>query len=117
MLFSENWAIVGRFRRLLAILLNGRDTLVQFSPSVRVWEILCEEQPHERQVRKVSRVLRAHFRRIKTAVIGPDLSTRRLLVDRVDIGVGGADVRLKLEGLASLARDLAAPAETARAAA
>ena len=41
----------------------------------------------------------------------------RLLVDRVDIGVGGADVRLKLEGLASLARDLGAPAEAARAAA
>ncbi len=41
----------------------------------------------------------------------------RLLVDRVDIGVGGADVRLKLEGLASLARDLAVPAEAARAAA
>ena len=82
-LFSENWALVGRFRRLLAILLNGRDTLVQFSPGVRVWEILGEELPHERQVRKVSRVLRAHFRRTKTAVIGPDLSTRRLLVDRV----------------------------------
>jgi DNA invertase Pin-like site-specific DNA recombinase len=42
----------------------------------------------------------------------------RLLVDRVDIGAGGADVRLKLEGLASLARDLAAPpGESARAAA
>jgi len=41
-----------------------------------------------------------------------------LLVDRVDIGPGGADVRLRLEGLASLARDLAAsPAESARAAA
>ncbi|HTM18977.1 MAG TPA: hypothetical protein VL172_00660, partial [Kofleriaceae bacterium] len=39
-LFSENWALVGRFRRMLAILLNGRDTLVQFSPGVRVWEIL-----------------------------------------------------------------------------
>ncbi|KFN49556.1 hypothetical protein P873_10405 [Arenimonas composti TR7-09 = DSM 18010] len=82
-LFSENWALVGRFRRLLAILLNGRDTVVQFSPSVRVWEILDEQIPHERQVRKVARVLRAHFRRIKTAVIGPDLSTRRLLVDHV----------------------------------
>jgi len=36
----------------------------------------------------------------------------------VDIGAGGADVRLKLEGLASLARDLAAPpAEAVRAAA
>jgi hypothetical protein len=33
-----------------------------------------------------------------------------LLVDRVDIGLGGADVLLKLEGLASLVRDLGAPA-------
>ena len=40
-----------------------------------------------------------------------------LLVDRVDIGPSGADVRLKLEGLGSLARDLAGPAELARAAA
>ena len=40
-----------------------------------------------------------------------------LLVDRVDIGPGGADVRLRLEGLGSLARDLASPAELARAAA
>jgi hypothetical protein len=40
-----------------------------------------------------------------------------LLVDRVDIGPGGADVRLKVEGLASLVRDLAAPpAEVAKAA-
>ncbi len=82
-LFSEHWAIVGRFRRLLAILLNGRDTVVQFSASVPVREILAEQLPHERTVRKTSRVLRAHFHRIRAAVIGPDLSTRRLLVDRV----------------------------------
>ncbi len=41
----------------------------------------------------------------------------RFLVDRVDIGVGGADVRLTLERLASLARDLAVPVEAARVAA
>jgi len=42
----------------------------------------------------------------------------RLLVDRVDIGLDGADVRLKLDGLASLARDLGASSvEPARAAA
>jgi glycerol-3-phosphate O-acyltransferase len=82
-LFSENWALVGRFRRLLAILLNGRDTLVQFSPSVRVRDNLSEDLPHERAVRKASRLLRGHFHRIRTTVIGPDLSTRRLLVDRV----------------------------------
>ena len=82
-LFSEHWALVGRFRRLLAILLNGRDTVVQFSPSFPVRDILAEDLPHERTVRKTSRVLRAHFHRIRAAVIGPDLSTRRLLVDRV----------------------------------
>ena len=42
----------------------------------------------------------------------------RILVDRVDLGTGGADVRLKLEGLASLVRDLATPpADVTRAAA
>ena len=82
-LFSEHWAIVGRFRRLLAILLNGRDTVVQFSASVPVRDIITEDLPHERAVRKTSRVLRAHFHKIRAAVIGPDLSTRRLLVDRV----------------------------------
>jgi glycerol-3-phosphate O-acyltransferase len=50
---------------------------------VRVRDILAEELPHERTVRKTSRVLRAHFHKIRAAVIGPDLSTRRLLVDRV----------------------------------
>lgn len=82
-LFSENWTIVGRFRRLLAILLNGRDTIVRFAAPVSIRESLAEDLPPERTVRKLSRVLRAHFHRIREAVIGPDLSTRRLLVDKV----------------------------------
>ena len=32
----------------------------------------------------------------------------RLLVRRVEIGPGGADIRLRIEGLASLVRDLGA---------
>jgi glycerol-3-phosphate O-acyltransferase len=82
-LFSENWALVGRFRRMLAILLNGRDTMVQFSPTVGVRDILAEDLGAERTVRRLSRVLRAHFSKLRAAVIGPDLSTRRLLADRV----------------------------------
>ena len=82
-LFSENWALVGRFRRLLAILLNGRDTLVQFAAPVSVRALLEEGLEPERTVRKLSRVLRTHFHRIREAIIGPDLSTRRLLVDKV----------------------------------
>jgi glycerol-3-phosphate O-acyltransferase len=82
-LFSENWTMVGRFRRLLAILLNGRDTLVQFAAPMSIRETLAEDLPPERAVRKVSRVLRTHFRRVREVVIGPDLSTRRMLAEQV----------------------------------
>ncbi|HEY9540021.1 MAG TPA: glycerol-3-phosphate 1-O-acyltransferase PlsB, partial [Luteimonas sp.] len=82
-LFSENWALVGRFRRLLAILLNGRNTLVRFAAPVNLRGIIAEDLPPERTVRKLSRVLRTHFNRIREAMIGPDLSTRRLLIDKV----------------------------------
>ncbi|TDK23878.1 glycerol-3-phosphate 1-O-acyltransferase PlsB [Luteimonas aestuarii] len=82
-LFSENWAIVGRSRRLLAILLNGRDTLVRFAPPVDMRGILDEDLTPERSVRKLARVLRTHFNRTREAIVGPDLSTRRLLIDKV----------------------------------
>ncbi|WP_256646058.1 glycerol-3-phosphate 1-O-acyltransferase PlsB [Thermomonas paludicola] len=82
-LFSENWTLVGRFRRLLAILLNGRDTLVQFSAPISVRDTVAEGLEPERTVRKLSRVLRTHFRRLREVVIGPDLSTRRMLADQV----------------------------------
>lgn len=82
-LFSENWVVVGRFRRLLALLLNGRDTIVHFSPAVSLREVVAEGLDPERTVRKAARVLRAHFRRLRTAVIGPDLSHRRTVIDDV----------------------------------
>jgi glycerol-3-phosphate O-acyltransferase len=84
-LFSENWVMVGRFRRMLALLLNGRDTVVHFSAPVSLREVLNEagEVQPERFARKMARVLRTHFRRIRAAVIGPDLSHRRTVVDAV----------------------------------
>ncbi|WP_168648898.1 glycerol-3-phosphate 1-O-acyltransferase PlsB [Dyella sp. SG609] len=85
-LFSENWVMVGRFRRLIALLLNGRDTVVHFSTPVSLRSVMTEagdiQQP-ERFARKIARVLRTHFRRIRAAVIGPDLSHRRTVVDSV----------------------------------
>lgn len=85
-LFSENWAVVGRFRRLLAILINGRDTVVHFSQPLDLREMLedaAELPDRERVTRKVARVLRTHFRRIRATVVGPDLSHRRNVVDSV----------------------------------
>jgi glycerol-3-phosphate O-acyltransferase len=82
-LFSENWVVVGRFRRLLAILLNGRDTIVHFSPAISLREAVAEGLDEARTVRKAGRVLRAHFARIRAAIIGPDLSHRRTVIDAV----------------------------------
>jgi glycerol-3-phosphate O-acyltransferase len=84
-LFAENWLVVGRFRRMLALLLNGRDTVVHFSEPVSLRTVLTESQglTNERLTRKIARVLRTHFRRIRAAVIGPDLSHRRTVVDAV----------------------------------
>ncbi|MEO7073622.1 MAG: 1-acyl-sn-glycerol-3-phosphate acyltransferase, partial [Rhodanobacter sp.] len=84
-LFSENWVMVGRFRRLLALLLNGRDTVVHFSAPISLRGVLDEagDVAQERVLRKVGRVLRTHFHRIRAAVIGPDLSHRRTVVDSV----------------------------------
>ena len=84
-LFSENWVMVGRFRRMLALLLNGRDTVVHFSTPVSLRQTLDESGgiTPERFARKVARVLRTHFHRIRAAVIGPDLSHKRTVVDAV----------------------------------
>lgn len=84
-LFSENWVMVGRFRRMLALLLNGRDTVVHFSAPVSLRHMLDESGTiaPERFARKVARVLRTHFHRIRAAVIGPDLSHKRTVVDAV----------------------------------
>ncbi|MBA8887298.1 glycerol-3-phosphate O-acyltransferase [Dokdonella fugitiva] len=97
-LFSENWVVVGRFRRLLALALNGRDTHVQFAAPVSLREVIADQPEAERGVRKLQRILRAHFRRIRAAVIGPDLSHRRTLIDGV---VNAAPVQQAIDTNAS----------------
>lgn len=93
-LFSENWVVVGRFRRLLALALNGRDTHVQFAAPVSLREAIADQTDAERGVRKLQRILRVHFRRVRATVIGPDLSHRRTLIDGV---INAAPVQAAIE--------------------
>ncbi|MDR3390051.1 MAG: glycerol-3-phosphate 1-O-acyltransferase PlsB [Rudaea sp.] len=97
-LFSENWVVVGRFRRLLSLLLNGRRTIVQFSTPISLRLALGDERDAPNTLRKVSRVLRVHFQRIRAMVIGPDLSHRRTLIDGV---VNAAPVQAAIDTNAS----------------
>ena len=80
LLFADSWAVTGRLRRLVTILILGRKTRVQFSALIHLRELVDENKGHERTLRMTQRILRVHFRNLKTAVIGPDLSHRRNLV-------------------------------------
>jgi glycerol-3-phosphate O-acyltransferase len=82
-LFAENWEIGGRFRRFLSLLVNRRKTFVQFSRPISLQDLAAEGLDASVALRKVSRILRVHFKRLRTAAIGPDLSHRRTMVDRV----------------------------------
>ena len=80
-LFSENWRQPGPLRRLLTILLHGRNVLVRFNTPISLPPLPSEGLDQERAVRKLARVLRVHFRRQRQMAIGPDLSHRNTQID------------------------------------
>lgn len=82
-LFSEGWGLVGRLRKLFMIIFHGRNVLVQFSEPVLLSQLVAEGPAPALVARKVGRVLRVHFRRLRIATIGPDLSHRRTLLNQV----------------------------------
>ncbi|MGB6306976.1 MAG: hypothetical protein WBF89_04215, partial [Steroidobacteraceae bacterium] len=90
LLFAEDWVLVGRFRKALSVLVNGRNTLVHFGEPVRLRDALGEGMNEQRSVRWVLRTLRATLRSQRASTIGPDLSHRRTLVAQL---LRTADVR------------------------
>jgi len=82
-IFTENWEIGGRIRRFFSTLVNGRKTFVQFSRPISLQKLAAEGMNSAVALRKVSRIFRVHFKRVRTAAIGPDLSHRRTMVGKV----------------------------------
>ncbi|MBT8099418.1 MAG: glycerol-3-phosphate 1-O-acyltransferase PlsB [Gammaproteobacteria bacterium] len=83
LMFSENWDVVGRTRKFFVTILHGRNTLLRYSEALTLSSILQEQLPAAIAFRKVSRILRVHFRQRRAATVGPDLSHRRTLVNQV----------------------------------
>lgn len=83
LMLSENWEIVGRTRKFFVTLLHGRNTLLRFSHALPIRSICTGDIDAKIAVRKASRILRVHFRQRRTATVGPDLSHRRTLVQKV----------------------------------
>ncbi len=88
LLFSENWDVVGRTRKLFATLLHGRNTILRFSHPLALSSIVHEGLAAPIAFRKVSRILRVHFRKRRAATVGPDLSHRRTLAEQVLLSPG-----------------------------
>jgi glycerol-3-phosphate O-acyltransferase len=82
LLFTENWVLVGRFRKLLNVLLNGRNTVVYFGEPIRLRHAVGDLPP-TRSVRRLLRSLRTEFRAQRASTIGPDLSHRRTMVAHI----------------------------------
>lgn len=80
-LFSETWRQPGPLRRVLTILLHGRNVLVRFNAPISLSTLSREGLDEAQALRKFSRVLRVHFRRQQQMAIGPDLSHRNTQVD------------------------------------
>ncbi len=83
LLFSENWDVGGRTRKFFTTLLHGRNTLLRYSDALALSSIVQNGIPPHIAFRKVSRVLRVHFRQRRAATVGPDLSHRRTLASQV----------------------------------
>jgi glycerol-3-phosphate O-acyltransferase len=80
---AEDWDIGGRLRKLVSLVVNGRNLLVLFGETLPLAETLGETRGMPLAPRRMWRQLRTQFRNQRTATIGPDLSHRRTVVAQV----------------------------------
>lgn len=115
LIFTENWGVAGRTRKFFATVFQGRNTLLRFSNPLPLNSIVQNGLAPELAYRKVSRILRVHFRQRRIATVGPDLSHRRTLLNvvlhdsavRAAIDAEAGDSRAKLERARHKARKYA----------
>lgn len=81
-MFSDNWNITGRFKKLMTIILHGRNTLVQFKPVVSIQEEM-KTKAWVGLDQRLNEEIGSHLHQLRRATIGPDLSHRRTLVDEL----------------------------------
>jgi glycerol-3-phosphate O-acyltransferase len=83
LLVAEGWDIGGRFRKVLSLLVNGRNLMLLFGEALPLQPALGETRGLPVGPRRLSRQLRMQFRNQRVATIGPDLSHRRTIVTQV----------------------------------
>jgi len=82
LLAADSWQLTGRLRRLLAVVINGKDVEIHLGTPLRLYTLI-DGRDASFTHRKMARLMRVHFRRMRTRVLGPDLSHRRTLIEGV----------------------------------
>ena len=85
-LLSEGWAIPGGLRQLAAVAIHGRQTLLEFGEPTSLRAMIDGADDDTLAVRRVARLLRAAYRKVRERVVGPDLSHRHTLINAVIAG-------------------------------
>ncbi|HEY6482766.1 MAG TPA: glycerol-3-phosphate 1-O-acyltransferase PlsB [Steroidobacteraceae bacterium] len=83
LLLVEDWALTSRARKLMQVLFNGRNTLIEFDQPIALRSLLGDAASTAVRGRRVTRALRASYAKQRAARIGPDLSHRRTIVNRI----------------------------------
>ncbi|WP_114418697.1 glycerol-3-phosphate 1-O-acyltransferase PlsB [Marinospirillum perlucidum] len=87
LLTADTWAFMGGLRRLLTVILHGRQLWVEMGNPVATQRVMNPEQlldkGPEYAAQKSQRLLRLYFHRVRTRVLGPDLSHRRTQRNRI----------------------------------
>jgi len=80
---SEHWSATSGIKKFFAGLFHPSHILVQFGTPICLNEMMADDAEPERQRRKLLRLLRVHFNNQRQAIIGPDLSHRRTLLNTI----------------------------------
>ncbi len=82
-LTSEHWAVTGRFKRVLNLLINRKNITVHTGRPVRLADVCREGEDDSIAVRRAARLLRVRLRQQKEMALGPDFSHRRTLLNQL----------------------------------
>jgi len=79
-LFADSWGLAGRTRKLLTILIHGRNTLVNFSEVICYQGSAFNHLTDDEIIDKLQLSFSVQLNKLKTATLGPDVSHRDSLV-------------------------------------
>jgi len=82
LVFADN-PQAGAVRKLFIMLVNARNMLANFAQPIGFRGYVAQEAEPNRAVKKMIRAVHFHFLRARTAVLGPELPPRRLMIEQV----------------------------------